>query len=74
MSQGVSYKFRNKLKKKPIIKDDVVDTSIIQHHFVYVKYTHLCIRHGVQTSRNIKGVVSVSSKEGEKLHKSNLNS
>jgi hypothetical protein len=29
-----------------------MDTNIIQHHFVIctVKYTHLCIRHGVQTS------------------------
>jgi hypothetical protein len=51
MSQGVSYKFRNKLNKKPI-KDDVMDTNIIQHHFVIctVKYTHLCIRHRDQTS------------------------
>jgi hypothetical protein len=29
-----------------------MDTNIIQHHFVIciVKYTHLCIRHRVQTS------------------------
>jgi hypothetical protein len=42
MSQGVPYKFRNKTKQKPIKDDDVMDTNIIQHHFVIctVKYTH----------------------------------
>jgi hypothetical protein len=35
-----------------------MDTNIIQHHFVIciVKYTHLCIRHGVQTSCPLFGL------------------
>jgi hypothetical protein len=33
-----------------------MDTNIIQHHFVMctIKYTHVCIRHAVQTSVHVK--------------------
>jgi hypothetical protein len=37
-----------------------MDTNTIQHHFVIctVKYTHLCIRYRVQTSKYICVVIS----------------
>jgi hypothetical protein len=36
-------------------------TNIIQHHFVIctIKYTHLCIRHRVQTSIALKAFIFV---------------
>jgi len=41
-----------------------MDTNIIQHNFVIctVKYTHLCIRHMVQTSTYINKVGNPSTK------------
>ncbi len=46
-----------------------MDTNIIQHHFVLctVKYTHVCIRHRVQTSLNMKEMGPPSAFESMKV-------